>query len=60
MQVNAHIARKATPAPVIADAKNAKDLEHYFESSKSGIDVVEDGLKGARLHSLRASAPSAP
>lgn len=45
MQVNAHIARKATPAPVIADAKNAKDLEHYFEYSKSGVDVVEEGLK---------------
>jgi hypothetical protein len=41
MQVNAHIARK-TPTP---SATNNKDLQDYFESSSSGIDVVEHGLK---------------
>ncbi len=42
MQVNAHIARKNTP---VAAATTNKDLQHYFEYSQSGIDVVEDGLK---------------
>ena len=42
MQVNAHIARKNTPLPTAA---NTKDLQHYFEYSNNGIDVVEDGLK---------------
>ncbi|NVB78531.1 MAG: hypothetical protein HOV81_09075 [Kofleriaceae bacterium] len=41
MQVNAHIARKNTATT----AANTKDLQHYFEYSHSGIDVVEDGLK---------------
>lgn len=42
MQVNAHIARKATSIP---SAKNQDDLQRYFEYSQSGIDVVEDGLQ---------------
>ena len=48
MQVNAHIARKKTPAPTQAHligAKNSKDLQSYFEYSQSGVDVIEDGLK---------------
>jgi hypothetical protein len=47
MQVNAHIARKNTPVPVagMTNAKNSKDLQHYFEYSENGVDVVEDGLK---------------
>ena len=28
-----------------ANAKNQKDLRHYFEYSSQGIEVVEDGLK---------------
>lgn len=28
-----------------ANAKNQKDLHHYFEYSSHGIDVLEDGLK---------------
>ncbi|HEU4611445.1 MAG TPA: hypothetical protein VFS15_05190 [Kofleriaceae bacterium] len=42
MQVNAHIARKETPAPT---AKNSKEIQRYFEYSQSGVDVLEDGLK---------------
>lgn len=41
MQVNAHIARKSTEAP---SAKNTNDLHSYFEYSKKGVDVIEDGL----------------
>lgn len=26
-------------------AKNQKDLRHYFEYSRAGVDLVEDGLK---------------
>ena len=46
MQVN--VARKATsvtPVVLTIKAKNARDLERYFEYSQSGVDVVEDGLK---------------
>ena len=46
MQVN--VARKATsvtPVVLTIRAKNARDLERYFEYSQSGVDVVEDGLK---------------
>ncbi len=28
-----------------ANAKNQKDLRHYFQYSSAGVDVVEDGLK---------------
>src|SRR5262245_20680665 len=28
-----------------SSAKNSKDLQHYFEYSAKGVDVVEDGLK---------------
>lgn len=42
MQVNAHIARKNTPVP---SAKNNEDLHNYFEASKQGVDVIEEGLK---------------
>ncbi len=42
MQVNAHIARKGTPAPT---AKNSTEIQRYFEYSQSGVDVLEDGLK---------------
>ena len=57
MQVNAHIARKNTPAPTAAqdipsaaykapaNAKNSAEIQQYFEYSKSGVDVIEDGLK---------------
>ena len=48
MQVNANVARKATSiTPVIlhGHAKNARDLQRYFEYSQSGVDVLEDGLK---------------
>ena len=45
MQVNAHIARKNTPMPQLANAKNSGDLQRYFEYSNHGVDVVEDGLK---------------
>lgn len=45
MQVNAHIARKNTPPPALANAKNSGDLQRYFEYSAKGIDVVEDGLQ---------------
>ena len=31
--------------PGYANAKNKKDLRHYFEYSAQGVDVVEDGLK---------------
>ena len=41
MQVNAHIARKNTPAP----STNSKEIQRYFEYSQSGVDVLEDGLK---------------
>ena len=41
MQVNAHIARKNTPAPTA----NSKEIQRYFEYSQSGVDVLEDGLK---------------
>ena len=41
MQVNAHIARKNTPAPTA----NSKEIQRYFEFSQSGVDVLEDGLK---------------
>ena len=44
MQVNAHIARKNTPYPT-AGAKNTNDLQNYFEYTRAGIDIVEDGLK---------------
>ena len=27
------------------NAKNEKDLRHYFEYSPKGVDVLEDGLK---------------
>ena len=27
------------------NAKNQKDLRHYFEYSAKGVDVLEDGLK---------------
>jgi hypothetical protein len=27
------------------NAKNKNDLQHYFERSSQGVDVVEDGLK---------------
>ena len=42
MQVNAHIARKGTPAPT---SKSSKEIQRYFEYSQSGVDVLEDGLK---------------
>jgi hypothetical protein len=48
MQVNSNVARKATSiTPVIlhGNAKNARDLQRYFEYSQSGVDVLEDGLK---------------
>jgi hypothetical protein len=28
-----------------ANAKNKKDLRHYFEYSQQGVDVLEDGLR---------------
>ena len=31
--------------PGYANAKNKRDLRHYFEYSGQGVDVVEDGLK---------------
>lgn len=31
--------------PGYANAKNKKDLQHYFEYSSKGIEVVEDGLE---------------
>jgi hypothetical protein len=37
-----------TPMSLVAgyaNAKNQKDLRHYFEYSSQGIDVVEDGLQ---------------
>lgn len=40
MQVNAHISRKNTPVPT----RNTNDLQSYFEYSKKGVDVLEDGL----------------
>ncbi len=40
MQVNAHISRKNTPVPT----SNTGDLAAYFEHSKKGVDVLEDGL----------------
>jgi hypothetical protein len=43
MQVNAHV-RKNTPVPT-NPAKNDQELQQYFEYSKKGVDVVEDGLK---------------
>ncbi len=48
MQVNSHVARKqttATPVVLKINAKNAKDLQRYFEYSQSGVEVLEDGLK---------------
>ena len=48
MQVNSHVARKmttSTPVVLQINAKNAKDLERYFEYSQSGVEVLEDGLK---------------
>lgn len=48
MQVNANVARKATsitPVFLNGKAKNARDLQRYFEYSQSGVDVLEDGLK---------------
>jgi hypothetical protein len=42
MQVNAHIARRGTPAPT---STNSKEIQRYFEYSQSGVDVLEDGLK---------------
>jgi len=46
MQVNAHIARKnSTQGVSTADAKNSAEIQKYFEYSKSGVDVLEDGLK---------------
>ena len=57
MQVNAHIARKNAPVPTAAqpiptephkapaNAKNSEEIQRYFEHSKSGVDVIEDGLK---------------
>ena len=48
MQVNSHVARKqttATPAVLTINAKNAKDLQRYFEYSQSGVEVLEDGLQ---------------
>jgi hypothetical protein len=29
----------------LANAKNAEDLQRYFEYSNKGVDVLEDGLK---------------
>jgi hypothetical protein len=48
MQVNGNVARKptsVTPVVLTIKAKNARDLQHYFEYSQSGVEVVEDGLK---------------
>jgi len=48
MQVNSHVARKmttSTPVVLQINAKNAKDLQRYFEYSQSGVEVLEDGLK---------------
>ncbi len=41
MAINAHIARKETPAPY---ANQSKEIQRYFEGSAS-VDVIEDGLK---------------
>ena len=47
MQPSIHVSRKPTTAvPFLTKgARNAKDLQRYFEYSQSGVDVVEDGLQ---------------
>jgi hypothetical protein len=48
MQVTSNVARTATsitPVFLNGTAKNARDLQRYFEYSESGVDVLEDGLK---------------
>ena len=42
MQFNAHV-RRNTPAPIPSTSN--QELANYFEYSKKGVDVVEDGLK---------------
>lgn len=44
MQVNAHIARRASSDTPVPTSKN-EELKRYFEYSQTGVDVVEDGLK---------------
>ena len=45
MQVNAHIRKNSTQGVSTADAKNSAEIAKYFEYSKNGVDVLEDGLK---------------
>jgi len=46
-RTNAHVRRATAAIPTFkeADLQNVKDLQHYFDYSPRGVDVIEDGLK---------------